>query len=169
MQKLPKRTFLLNGLLLTFLLLLGCSDDSGPSGGSTTNTETAEEVPADAPVVIETLEEVPEQEPVTKTEDVPEDVEETPAGPPTVEILNDRFGTGQITISVGDTLVWKNSRTGSGSLTGAMILGVRNCADVRSAVFKPGNSFSWTFTEPETCTLVDGIKTTMIPMTVIIE
>ena len=170
-----RKALLVGSFLLLFLFIIGCGNDTSPSGGTTTAAE-AEEVPEDAPVIIEKLEEVPAEEPVAEeSAEALEDeaaAEEAPAveeGPKTVEILNDKFGTDQITVSVGDTLVWKNVRTGSSSLTGAMIIGVRNCADVKSTVFKPGNSFSWTFNEPETCTIVDGIRTTMIPMRVVVE
>ncbi|MDP3640300.1 MAG: hypothetical protein Q8R53_03810 [Nanoarchaeota archaeon] len=164
------KALLVGSFLLLFLFIVGCGADSGPSGSTTTDAE-AEEVPEDAPVIIEKLEEVPVEEPVVEetpeTAEEPEEVLEE--RPKTIEILNDKFGTDQITVSVGDTLVWKNVRTGSSALTGAMIIGVRNCADVKSTVFKPGNTFSWTFNEPETCTIVDGIRTTMIPMRVVVE
>ncbi|MBI1968727.1 hypothetical protein HYS49_02350 [Candidatus Woesearchaeota archaeon] len=168
-----RNALLLSSFLLLFLFILGCGNDASPSGGTTTAAE-AEEVPEDAPVIIEKLEEVPAEEPVAEEstevlEDEAAAEEVLEEGPKTVEILNEKFAVNQITVSIGDTLVWKNVRTGSSALTGAMIIGVRNCADVKSTVFKPGNTFSWTFNEPETCTIVDGIRTTMNPMKVIVE
>jgi plastocyanin len=75
-----------------------------------------------------------------------------------VMMTADGFGPDKLHIKVGDTVVWKNVR--SGTINKAMIIGVRECSKVRSGFFKPGESFSWTFDEPVTCTIADGIMTT---------
>ncbi|HLC97204.1 MAG TPA: hypothetical protein VJC21_00265, partial [Candidatus Nanoarchaeia archaeon] len=109
MMPYSRKALLVGSFLLLFLFIIGCGNDTSPSGGTTTAAE-AEEVPEDAPVIIEKLEEVPAEESAEALEDEAA-AEEAPAveeGPKTVEILNDKFGTDQITVSVGDTLVWKN-------------------------------------------------------------
>ncbi len=77
----------------------------------------------------------------------------------TVEMTNEGFSKSLLTINAGDTVVWKNVRTGS-VLNKAMIIGVRDCRMVKSNFFLPGESFSWTFKKPGECVIVDGIMTT---------
>lgn len=76
----------------------------------------------------------------------------------TVKMTADGFSPDKLYIKVGDTVVWKNIR--SGTINKAMIIGVRECREVRSGFLKPGESFSWTFDKPMTCTIADGIMTT---------
>ncbi len=77
----------------------------------------------------------------------------------TVKMTNEGFSKNLITINAGDTVVWENVRTNS-VLNKAMIIGMRECRKVKSALFLPGESFSWTFEEPGVCVVVDGIMTT---------
>lgn len=76
----------------------------------------------------------------------------------TVKMTAEGFSPDKLYIKAGDTVVWKNTR--SGTINKAMIIGVRECSKVRSGFFKPGESFSWTFDTAMTCTIADGIMTT---------
>ncbi len=76
-----------------------------------------------------------------------------------VKMTNEGFSKSSLTINAGDTVVWENVRTGS-VLNKAMIIGVRDCRNIKSKFFLPGESFSWTFEEPGECVVVDGIMTT---------
>lgn len=87
-----------------------------------------------------------------------EEPEEPKVSTHTVMMTADGFSPDKLYIKAGDTVVWKNVR--SGTINKAMIIGVRECSKVRSGFFKPGESFSWTFDEPITCTIADGIMTT---------
>ncbi len=75
-----------------------------------------------------------------------------------VEMTATGFKPKEITIDIGDTIEWKNVRTKKPNT--AMIVGAQLCRDIRSKTFKPGETFSWTFDEPQTCTIVDGIYAT---------
>ncbi len=69
------------------------------------------------------------------------------------------FDPQKTTVGVGDKVIWKNIRTGN--IDNAMVIGVRNCREVKSGLFGPGEEFSWTFDEPKECVIVDGIMTTV--------
>lgn len=76
-----------------------------------------------------------------------------------IKMTNEGFSKSLLTINAGDTVVWENVRTGS-VLNKAMIIGVRDCRNIKSKFYRPGESFSWTFEEPGECVVVDGIMTT---------
>ena len=76
----------------------------------------------------------------------------------TVKMTANGFSPDKLYLKVGDTVIWENTR--SGAINKAMIIGVRECSKTRSDFLNPGESFSWTFTEPMTCTIADGIMTT---------
>jgi len=42
----------------------------------------------------------------------------------------------------------------------ALVVGNRECRDAKSKLFKSGESYNYTFTEPMTCWISDGIFTT---------
>ena len=71
-----------------------------------------------------------------------------------IEILNNTFSPETLTIKVGDTVTWKNTRSGFNGR--AMIIGSRQCRDVKSNMFGPGETFSWTFNRTDECTITDG-------------
>ena len=109
----------------------------------------------------EQIEETEETELVTKDEleEVKEDkVEVEKNKDQIVEITNDGFSPDELKIKVGETVVWKNVR--SGKFKKAMIVGAQKCTPVRSKFYLPGEEFSWTFSEPLKCTIVDGMVTT---------
>jgi len=94
---------------------------------------------------------------------VEEEVEEKKIEPKNktylVKMTNDGFGIdATLNIKIGDTVKWENVRTGA--LKKAMIVGAQACSNVKSNFFESGESFSWTFKEPITCTIVDGVFTT---------
>ena len=92
-------------------------------------------------------------------EEVIEEVVEEKAKTHLVKLTNDGFDQIEtLTIKVGETVEWDNVRTGS--LKEAMIIGTQGCGKVKSTFFEPGESFSWTFEEPVTCLIVDGVYTT---------
>jgi|SRR3989344_205886 len=76
----------------------------------------------------------------------------------TVKMTVDGFNPDTLSIKAGDTVIWKNTR--SGNINQAMIIGVRECHQVRSRFLNPGQSYSWTFDKPMTCTIADGVMTT---------
>lgn len=108
-------------------------------------------------------------EPNPIVEDEPEEVAEPVVEEPlvyTVEMNNDGFEHDKITIAVGDSVKWENVRTGS--YKKAMVIGTQKCNGVKSKILEIGESYSYTFNEAMTCTIVDGILTTQL-MKVIIE
>ena len=76
----------------------------------------------------------------------------------TVKMTADGFSPAKLYIKAGDTVIWKNTRYGV--VNKAMIIGVRECSKVRSGFLKSGESFTWTFDTPMTCTIADGVMTT---------
>lgn len=91
-----------------------------------------------------------------------------PSGPQIyiVNQTNSGFDTMSISIKAGDTIIWKNIR--SRNPEKAMIIGTQLCTKIRSGVYLPGDSFQWTFDNPGTCTVVDGIYTTQL-MNVVVK
>jgi hypothetical protein len=119
----------------------------------------------------EEVEEVTEDETETETEETEEVIEEVEeeiieevveeALPEThiIEMIDDGFSlNGTLSIEVGETVEWKNVRTGN--FNKAMIIGTGSCGQVKSDFFEPGESFSKTFDKELTCTIVDGVYTT---------
>jgi len=76
-----------------------------------------------------------------------------------VKLTLSGFDPYKIDVKSGDTVTWKNVRVGSNFNQG-MIIGVRECRDVKSEVLEPGEEYSYTFEEAVKCTIVDGIWTT---------
>jgi len=83
-----------------------------------------------------------------------------------VEITDDGFSPDVLNIKSGETIIWKNVR--DGQFKKSMIVGAQKCIKVRSEFYQPGEEFSWTFTEPLKCTIVDGMVTTQT-MKIIVE
>lgn len=94
----------------------------------------------------------------TKTE-----IKAEPAGPKTytVEINAAGFNPKELKIKANDLVEWKNLRNGY-TLKTAMVLGTQGCSAIKSSILKTNEKFSWTFTKPMKCTIVDGISTTQI-------
>lgn len=76
---------------------------------------------------------------------------------PVVELIDGGFSVAELTIKVGDTVEWKNTRTGR--YKQAMVIGMQQCAKLRSSMFLSGQSYNWTFNEKMVCIVADGIYT----------
>jgi len=170
-----KKTLILSLMVVISILLISCSKTEEPTGSVVDNAveETVEtsEVPIEEPAeVVETVEtpeteEVPEE--IEAVEETIEEVTEAVNGQHTVEILIEQFSPQELTVKVGDTVTWVNKR--EGRFYQAYIIGVRNCHEIESKIFTSEETYSYTFTEAETCTIVDGINTNMAPMKVVVE
>ena len=92
-------------------------------------------------------------------EEVDEVEEPTGAITHPVPLINTGFDVnGTLEIKVGDSVEWHNIRTGTAKK--AMMIGGSGCNKIKSGVFNPGESFSWTFEEAGSCTIIGGIYTT---------
>ena len=166
-----KKTLILSLMVFISILLVSCSKTEEPTGSVVVDNTPEEEVPevVEEPAeVVETVEEtIPEATEEILTEAVEETTEVVEEGQHTVEILIDQFSPNELTVKVGDKVTWVNKR--EGRFYKAYIIGVRNCHEIESKVFTAPETYSYTFTEAETCTIVDGINTNMAPMKVIVE
>lgn len=103
--------------------------------------------------------EIPEIEEEIIEEEVVEDLEEIVEEPiKYVNLVDGGFAADAIIVRINDTVVWQNARTGRYKM--ALVIGNRECRNVKSRLFHAGESFNATFTEPGTCWISDGIYTT---------
>jgi len=129
--------------------------------------EEEEEVVKEDEVVVEEEEMVEEDEVEDEmTGATIKDTEENKPESHIVQLTDDGFEVEEITIKVGEKIIWQNAR--EGKVNKAMIIGVQGCAQIRSDIFPPGEYFSWTFEEPRTCVFVGGVYTTQT-MKVVVE
>ena len=163
-------------MIVTLLFIVGCgSDVTEGENAVVENEETILET--EEPVVEPDETEEVEEEIII--EDIPEELEEAETiieveeesgnaltGAHVIEITPNGFSPSTLNVNVGDTIEWKNTRTGG--ISGAMIIGVRSCSDIKSNVLTSGQNFITTISEAQTCTIVDGIKTTQT-MKIIVE
>jgi plastocyanin len=77
---------------------------------------------------------------------------------PIVQLIDGGLDKDKLSVSVGDTVVFKNVRDGHYKI--GLVVGNRECRDLKSGFFGAGESFGWTFTEPQTCWVSDAIFTT---------
>ena len=149
--------------VLLVLLLLGCSAEKTVVVESETPpVETT--APEPAPVEITPVEPEP-----TLTETAPAanttETATTPAAAETTHTVNVKtsgFDPDELTIAVGDTVIWKNVRTGE-KLNKAFIIGTLGvCRTMKSEMYEPGEEFSYTFHEAGKCTYTDGVYTTLV-------
>src|SRR3989344_244474 len=138
-------------------LLTGCEKLTASMDG-VDKEETAEPESEVVPEEVTGQPETEESDPDALTGGSIAEDEEPSVTTHTVKMTADGFSPDKLYIKAGDTVVWENTR--SGSINKAMIIGVRECSKVRSGFLKPGESFSWTFDKPMTCTIADGIMTT---------
>ena len=75
-----------------------------------------------------------------------------------VNLINGGFDKEMINVKINETVEFKNIRSGRFEI--ALIIGNRECRHVKSKIFRTGESFNATFTEPMTCWISDGIFTT---------
>ena len=106
----------------------------------------------------EEIVEEPEEEP--EEEIIEEDDTEV------VKFIDGGFNRDEVTISVGDMIIWENLR--EGTLYKAMLIGTKAHTNIKSAILVTGESYNWTFTEADEYVFVDGIITTQ-SMKVIVE
>ena len=158
MKKTSRRYGLLS-MALWFILLftvLGCAK-AVTDGKNITDTipatveaPSAEKTPENIPPVPEVPAPTPEPVPKPKTGENHY-----------VNLIDGGFEKGKevITIKAGDTVIWQNVREKI-QFNKGMIIGTQKCSSIKSPIFPPGDSFKWTFSEPMTCVIVDGIYTT---------
>ena len=134
-------------------------------------------------VIVEQLPEVEEESEMVEQEDIePEPIKKLPPlgaeelveeptdneitgnfVAPTINVVNmvdTGFSQPQIVINKGESVTWKNTR--SGKVKMAMIVGTQSCRDARSGIFLTGEEFSYTFDKSGSCQVVDGIMTTKL-------
>ena len=75
-----------------------------------------------------------------------------------IKLINGGFEKTELKIKAGDTITWTNIRTDKP--TQGMVIGNMLCPKVKSGFLENGQSYSWTFNDPGTCIIVDGIYTT---------
>lgn len=121
--------------------------------------------------VEETLEETSEEEAPADTEETSEieenlgeeeieeiDLTELDGVTYIVEFVDDGFEPEDLTISVGDTVVWTNSRENYQ----AMLLGTRSYTNIKSSMLNYGDSYIYTFDEAGEYIFVDAILTSYV-------
>lgn len=142
----------------------------------TESTETKTEDQKEVEKKTESKEEVKPEE---KKEEIKEEVKEKteikenkteaktevkaePTGPKTygVKINPTGFDPLELKIKANDKVEWTVIRNGNLKL--AMVLGTQECSAIKSPMLKTNEKFSWIFTKPMKCTIVDGVTTTQI-------
>lgn len=151
------------------LLLFGCQVAEAPleeQPAAGVSADGAPGLPAEAQETAAQPEPTPEPESAETGADnlltadaTAEVVAETEGETHFVDLTEKGFEPDLLTINAGDKVVWQNVRTGH--INRALVIGVRECSEIRSGFMYPGDSFTWTFDQPITCTIVDGIMTTV--------
>ena len=151
----------------------GFSEEEQQEVAQTEKTQEKEETETDDDQETEETETDEDETENTKAEleadeEDDEEVVEEPTGPKThiVKLINGGFEMDSITIKVGDTVEWHNEHTTGAKK--AMVVGAQKCAKIKSGFYMPGELYSWTFDEAETCVIVDAIYATQT-MKIIIE
>ena len=75
-----------------------------------------------------------------------------------VKLIDGGFERKTVQINVGETVMWSNVRKAQYNI--ALLVGNRECRDIKSGFFNTGESYNWTFNETGTCFVSDGIFTT---------
>ncbi len=139
------------------------SQNGIPEGYENEDTPEDEE---DLAVVIESVEDIAEEAEIEDAGGYSGEEAENLPQTHIIELTGEGFPAPQIRIAAGDSVSWKNLRTGR--FDKAMVLGVRECRDLKSELYGPKESYQYAFREPMTCTIVDGVYTTAM-MKVIVE
>ena len=147
-----KRKITLTILLILILFLVGCS---------TNVIEIDPEIPAEDSILTDTEDpvEVPSKPVVTPPVETPP-VEDIPEENTThvVEVKENVLTPRTLTISVGDTVTWKNIKKTGKTGSEVRILGIRGICggkQLESQDFEPGEEFSYTFEEAGECPYID--------------
>ena len=77
---------------------------------------------------------------------------------PVIRLVDGGLDKEKLTVKVGQTVIFENDRQGHYKL--GFVVGNRVCRDLKSGFFNSGESYTWTFTEEQTCWVSDGIFTT---------
>lgn len=115
-----------------------------------------EEEPEPEAKIEDLIPKVPEEEEEVIEEEEPE--EKIDLLEHVVLLIEGGFNVENLYIDVNDTVIWENIREGRYPM--ALILGNNKCRAVKSKMFYSGESYNYTFTEPMTCWVSDGIFTT---------
>lgn len=168
-----KRVYIFKSVLIFLslaLLMIGCQNapETIPAA-EVVEDQVAAEVPSEAPQPAEVqesadaeipLNQLPEYEGSAEPGSLPIGVaaDEGTAGKTQEMVFTDKgVQPRNITITVGDTVIWKNNRT----KTDAILRGTTWCSSIRSPTIQKDETFSWTFTEAGKCTLIDAIFTSL--------
>jgi len=136
---------ILIGVIVLALFLVGCTKSADIKSALPAFSEEPQE---------SVVEQLPEQ---VEVEQVVEEVE-TVGVTHTIKFVGKNFEPENLTVKVGDTVVWQNDRNVT-SLNKAMVVGTQKCSYLKSPILESGETFEWTFTEPGTCKIVDGYLT----------
>ena len=123
---------------------------SETASSSATPTESVE------PEVIDDVVEEVQGDVTEEVKVVKEIVQEVEEG--IIKMIDGGFNKEIVNINVGDTVVFENIRNGRYKI--ALLFGNNKCREIKSGIFNYGESYNYTFTEPGTCWVSDGIFTT---------
>jgi len=164
-------------ILLALFLVVSCAPVTDNSADTTTleNTPSDDTATADN-VAEESVVDVPAETSTTEIVDNPEEtMNETEINSEggqvyTVEFVGTKMVPETTVIKVGDTVRWVNQRNAP-NLNKAMVIGssTAGCREARSTILHSGESYEYTFTEPRTCTIVDGYLKTVTSKVIIQE
>lgn len=76
----------------------------------------------------------------------------------TVQLVNYGFDPEVITVKTGDTIQFRNMR--SGSLKYSQLIGTQSCRNIKSAKLQPEDTFEWSSDKPLKCFFTDAYMTT---------
>lgn len=165
------KSLVLVSILVISLLLIACTpkpqvtdEESGNLAEAGESEQPAEQLTGGAVAEEATAEETA-AEPVQKATAPPSQPGIDLLRVHVIEVTDNGFVPNELAIKVGETVVWKNVRTGKVDKT--MIVGNRQCSNIKSNIFGPGGTFSWTFDHADECTIVDGIFTTKLSKIII--
>tara|TARA_Y100000310_G_C20664271_1_gene806567 strand:- start:856 stop:1878 length:1023 start_codon:yes stop_codon:yes gene_type:complete len=74
------------------------------------------------------------------------------------QVNSEEFDNFVLNINVNDTVEFRNVREGNYKM--ALLVGNRECSNIKSGFFNAGESFEWTFNETGICWISDAIFTT---------
>ncbi len=136
------------------------AEDSAETEETEDETESEDETEEESETDETELEAEETESEEEETEEIEEEVEEEEVDDSlhTVEFVDEGFDPDELTISVGDTIDFVNAR--EGDYLQAMLLGTQGHTSIKSSLLDVGESYSYTFTEADSYTFVDGILTT---------
>ena len=170
-----KKILLILSLLIITLFVVSC--EQGATSNTSVETEnpnptinTSTNVDVTTPTVETPVVEVPPVEmPSVEVKTEANATVEVPLNVSTpvdesfhVVTINDKgFTPNALSIKVGDTVEWKNTR-GAGRLKLAMVIGTGPCAKAKSDLLNPGETYRATFDTAAKCTIVEGVTTKQV-------